>query len=150
MSNATNKIVSPQSAILGLVDLLNKSACSTRAPTVTASLAAANIFAGPVANASADTKISKIDVKAMASAIGGVSVDTLIGVWVWDGTTAYMIDEIQFRGSTPSATTPSAYTEKAYDDFNLPATYRLYFSTSVATTSAASALGVVVHGAPLG
>ena len=64
MANTMNSIASPQAAFLGHCNLAAVTACTTRGPTATANLAAANIVIGLAANANADQKVSKIAIKA--------------------------------------------------------------------------------------
>lgn len=121
-------------------------ACTTRAPTATASLGAANIIALTAASTNG-LRIDSISVNAAASAIGGATTAGLVGIWLWDGTNAYLIEEIQVTAVTPSATTPSFSATWVPDQpIVLPAAHRLYVSTSVTTTAAANALVVTAYG----
>lgn len=150
MSNIANSIITAQNAILGVCNLAAVGACTTRGPTATASLAAANIFLLVPANALADIPISKISVKGISTAITAATVAQLVGIWHWDGTNAYMIDEIIVTAVTPSTTVASFKLDTIYDDLVLPATHALYASTTIATTAATTALQVKAHGAALG
>lgn len=147
MANTANSITSPQAAFLGHCDLTGASACTTRAPTATASLAGANIVIALAANATADQRISKIVVKGASSSISAATAGNLVGIWVWDTTKAYLLDEIPVSAVTPSTTVASFYGEKTFDDLVLPATHALYMSVTVATTSSTTALVASIHGA---
>ena len=132
----------PYSKSLGLI---TTPACTTRAPTATASLAAANIIElTPVSTNG--RRIDAIEVNAAANAIAGATVAGLVGVWQWDGTTATLIDEIQVTAVTPSATVPSFTTTKYYTDLILPAAFKLFVSTSVTLAAATTALSVTAFG----
>lgn len=150
MSNLGNNVITAQNAILGVCNLAAVSACTTRAPTATASLAGANISLLVAANATADQQISKISVKAISTSITAPTVAQVVGIWHWDGTNAYMIDEILVTVVTPSTTAASFKLDTIYDDLVLPATHALYASTTIATTAATTALQVKAHGAALG
>ena len=148
MANTPNSVITAQAAVLGRTSLAVVSACTTRGPTATAGLAAANIIVcvPTVAN---DFKISKISVKGISTSMTAPTAAQLVGVWDWDGTNAYMVDEIVVTALTPSTIVASFLTEKLYDDFVLPAGHALYISTTVATTAATTALAVTAHGATL-
>lgn len=132
--------------IVAIASLAAVAACTTRAPTATAGLAAANIIALTAVSTSG-LRIDSIEVTGAANAIGGATTAGLVGIWAWDGTTAYLIDEISVNATTPSATTPTFQAIKYYTNpIALPAAYRLYCSTSVTTTAAANALSVAASG----
>src|SRR4051812_47507726 len=114
MSNTANSVMTPQNAILAHCNLSAVTACTTRGPTATASLAGANIVIALAANATADQKISKISIKGSSTAFTAPNAAQIVGIWHWDGTTAYLIDEILTTLVTPSTTVASFYGEKLY------------------------------------
>ena len=120
-------------------------ACTTRAPTVTASLAAANIVA-LTSTSTNGRRIDRIQVKASSTAIGAATVAQVVGLWLWDGTTAWLFDEILVTVVTPSTTAASFDTSNTYTTLVLPAAYKLYMSTTVTTTASTTALIVTVYG----
>lgn len=148
MANTPNAYMTPQAAVLGHANLAAVTACTTRGPTATAGLAAANIVV-LVPTVATDCKITKISLKAISTSITAPTAAQLIGVWDWDGTTAYLVKEIVVSLVTPSTTSPSFESDTLYDDFTLPAGHALYTSTTVTTTAATTALGVTAHGATL-
>lgn len=148
MANTPGSYMSPQAAVLGHCNLAAVTACTTRGPTVTAGLAAANI-AVCVPTVASDCKISKIDVKGISTAIAVATAAQIVGIWDWDGATAYLVDEIIVDLATPSTTVASFQREKVYDDFVLPAGHALYVSTTITTTASTTALGVTAHGATM-
>lgn len=118
-------------------------ACTTRAPTVTASLAAANITElCPVSTNG--RRIDKIAVQACSSAITAATAAQTVLIWLWDGTTAYVIDEFVVTLQTPSTTAAAFRLEKTYTTLVLPAAFKLYMSTTVTTTASTTALSVQV------
>jgi len=121
-------------------------ACTTRAPTATASLAAANITAF-VPISTNGLRIDSIQVNGCSSGISVASVANVVGIWLWDGTTAFLINEILTTAVTPSATAV-AYTGTLTfpQPLNLPAAFALYASVSVTTTAAGAALQVTAFG----
>ncbi len=141
--NTPSSIMSPQAAFLGHCNLAAVTACTTRGPTATAGLAAANIVIALAANATADQKISKIAIKGISTSFTAATAAQIVGIWHWDGTTAYLVDEILVTLVTPSTTVASFEGEVVYDDFVLPATHALYMSVSITTT----ALLGTIHGA---
>jgi hypothetical protein len=122
------------------------SACTTRAPTATAGLAAANIIALTAVSTNG-LRIDSIQVQACSNAIGATTAAQTVLIWMWDGTNAYVIDEIQVSATTPSATTPAFTFMKTYTNSILvPAANILYVSTTVATTASTTALLVSAFG----
>ena len=113
--------------------LAAQTACTTRAPTATASLAGANITAF-VPVSTNGLRIDSIQVNA-------------VGIWMWDGTTAFMILEIAVTAVTPSTTSASFTTTYTFSaPLVLPAAFALYASTTVTTTAAGTALQVTAFG----
>lgn len=141
----TSKPIFAQAPFAAALSLATVSACVTRAPTATAALAAANIF--ELAPVSTDgRRIDRITVRACSTSITAASTAGLVGIWMWDGTNAYLIDEIAVSAVTPSATTAAFTVSKDYDLSFYPATFKLFASTTVATTASTNALQVVAYG----
>lgn len=135
----------PVSPYIKSLSLAAVSACTTRAPTATASLAAANIIElTPVSTNG--RRIDRIEVNAASSSITATTAAQLVGIWAWDGTTAYLIDEITVSAQAPSATSLSFSTYKDYTTLVLPAAFKLFASTTVTTTASTTALSVTVFG----
>lgn|SRR5574340_90759 len=149
MANTGNNIISGQNAGLFHANLAAVTACTTRGPTATAGLAAANIIVCIPAVAS-DFKISKVAVKGISTSMTAPTAAQLVGLWHWDGTTAYLVKEIPVTLVTPSTTVVSFEGEMLFDDFVLPAGDALYVSTTITTTAATTALDVAAHGAFMG
>lgn len=126
-------------------DLTAATACTTRGPTATAGLAAANILAltGTSTNG---RRIDRITVQAASTAIGAATAAQVVGIWMWDGTTAYLIDEFAVTLVTPSTTAVSFTLTKTYTTLILPAAFKLYMSTTITTTANTTALSVSVFG----
>ncbi len=120
-------------------------ACTTRAPTATASLAAANIFELTPASTNG-VRVDKITVRACSSSISAATVAQTVLIWLWDGTTAYVVDELTVTAQTPSTTSPAFSVSNTYSNLVLPPTYKLFASTTVTTTASTTALSVQVFG----
>jgi hypothetical protein len=120
------------------------SACTTRLPTVAASLAAAKIFPLTVVSTNGK-KIDKIRIKASSSSITAASASQLVTIWYHDGTNAFPLIDIQVNLITPSTTSGSFETEQALN-ITLPAAHTLYVSTTIATTAATTALSIFAFG----
>ena len=135
-----------QSPLYKSLSLAAVTACSTRAPTVTANLATSNILELLPTSANG-VRVDMITVVGCSSAITAATTAGLIGVWVWDGTTAYLLTEIVISAVTPSTTVPSfTATYIPPIPLVLPSTYKLFASTTVTTTASTNALEVNVFG----
>ena len=120
-------------------------ACTTRGPTATASLAGANILAF-VPVSTNGLRIDVIQVKACSTSFVAATTANIVGIWMWDGTTAYLIDELLVTAVTPSTSVASFTTSKSYTNLVLPSTFALYASVAVTTTAATTALSVQAFG----
>ncbi len=149
MSNTANNFMSGQAAFLGHCDLSAATACTTRAPTATANLATSNSVIALASNGSSDQKISKIVVKGISTSITAATAANLVQIWDYDGTKAYLVDELVVSAVTPSTTAVSFQAEKLYDDLTLPVGHDLYMSVTVTTTASTTALQANIHGAHL-
>lgn len=121
-------------------------ACATRAPTATAGLAAANILElTPVSTNG--RRIDGITVSGCSNAMTAATTAGLVGIWLWDGTTAYLLTEISVSAVTPSTTVAAFVTTYIPPvPLILPAAYKLFASTTVTTTASTNALDVAVFG----
>ena len=118
-------------------------ACTTRAPTVTASLAAANILIlVPTTGNTDGRRIERIRIKASSSSFTAASAAQTVTIWRHDGTTAYPLFELLLVSKAPS-TTATSYEQEYPCDVRLSSTESLYYSTSITTGAATTAF--VVH-----
>lgn len=126
--------------------LVAQTACTTRAPTATASLAGANITAF-VPISTNGLRIDSIQVNAVGTSVTTANAANLVDIWLWDGTTAFMILEIAVTAVTPSATAAAFTTTYTFPaPLILPAAFALYASTTVTTTATGTALQVTAYG----
>ena len=126
--------------------LAAQTACTTRAPTATASLAGANITAF-VPTSTNGLRIDSIQVNAAGTSISTINAANIVGIWLWDGTTAFLIQEILVTAVTPSTTAAAFTTTYTFPaPLVMPAAFALYASTTVTTTAAGTALQVTAFG----
>ena len=149
MANTANSVMTPQNAVLAIADLTAVTACTTRGPTATASLAGANIVIFVPANATGDQTIAQIRIKAASTAFTSASAAQTVSIWQWDGTKAWIIDEILTSVVTPSTTVASGYWDVLYTNLVIPATHALYASTSITTAANTTALLAIAYGGAL-
>ena len=73
----------------------------------------------------------------------GTSLAGLLFVWLYDGTTATLIDEIALSAVTGSTTTAAVKVDTSYANagFNVPPSYQLFVSVTVAQDLNAYAFG---------
>ena len=148
MATTPNSVVLAQVPNIVSVDLTAATACTTRAPTVTASLAAANIL--PFVPVSANgQRIDAVSLKGASSSISAATAVQTVTIWEWDGTKAWPIKEIVTTLVTPSTTVASYESGLIPLGIVLPATHALYISTSITTTAATTALVATAYGALL-
>lgn len=120
-------------------------ACTTRAPTASAGLAAANILLF-VPTQTNGWRLDSIRVKGCSSAITAPTAAQIIGIWDFDGTTAWLIDELLVSVITPSTTVASYQALSVYNGLFIPSTHSLYMSTTITTTAATTALLITASG----
>ena len=126
--------------------LAAQTAATTRAPTATASLAGANITAF-VPISTNGLRIDSIQVNAAGTSISTINAANIVGIWLWDGTTAFLIQEILVTAVTPSTTAAAFTTTYTFPaPLVMPAAFALYASTTVTTTAAGTALQVTAFG----
>jgi len=148
MAVTANSVITPQGPLLAALSLAAVTACATRAPTVSASLATANIFqlVAPTTNG---FRLDRISVKGSSSSITAATVAQTVLIWLFDGATAWCYDEIPVTAVTPSTTAASFQGYNMYQGLVLPSTWSVYASTTVTTTAATTALDVIAQGAAL-
>jgi hypothetical protein len=126
--------------------LAAQTACTTRGPTATANLAAANIIE-IVPTSTNGLRIDSIQVNACSTSFVAPTAGNIVGIWVWDATTAFLFTEILVTAVTPSTTVAGFTTTLTFaNPLVLPSTFKLYASLSVTTTASTTALQVSVMG----
>jgi hypothetical protein len=148
MAATPNSIITAQAPYAIVGDLTGATACTTRLPTATASLAGANILAF-VPVSTNGRRIDWVSVKAASSSFTAPTVAQTITIWMHDGTKAYPIKEIVTTVVTPSTTVASYDSGPVPLGIVLPAAFSLYMSTSITTTTSTTALTISAFGADL-
>lgn len=73
-------------------------------------------------------RVDRISVHSKAT-----SAASIVFIWLYDGTTAFLIDEIPIAVVTASNTVPAFDVYNTYNNLILPSTYQLYVSQTVQT-----------------
>ena len=142
----TSTPIFAQAPYMACTTLAAQTACTTRGPTATASLAAANIVQ-IVPTSTNGLRIDAIQVNACSTSFTAPTAGNIVGIWVHDGTTAYLFTEILVTAVTPSTTVAGFTTTLTFaNPLVLPSTFKLFASVSVTTTASTTALQVCVMG----
>jgi hypothetical protein len=149
MANTFNNIMGPSDGVLATANFAAVTACTTRGPTATASLAAANIIA-LVAVTTETTKISGFTIKGASTSMTAPTAAQIVTIWHHNGTTAFPIRELVITAETPNTTTIKSFEQyTAIDDHVIPIGHSLYASTTVTTTASTTAFVLHAHGAKM-
>lgn len=142
----TSTPIFAQTPYVKTLSMAAQTACSTRAPTATASTTAAQIIAF-VPVSTNGLRIDSIQVNACGTGITTANAANVVGIWADDATNAYLITEILVTAVTPSATAAAFTTTYTFPiPLNLPAAFTLKASVGVTTTAAGTALQVTAFG----
>ena len=91
-----------------------------------------------ITGVAAGTRIAEVVVKV---AVSGASTAAVVRLWLYDGTTYYLFDEIALAAATSSASVVSTRGRATYDNLILPsASWSLRASTSVGQATHVTAL----------
>ena len=82
------------------------------------------------------TRVDSITAKASS-----VSTATNIFIWIYNGTTSYLFDELDITSVAAANTVDSASVTKSYTTLTLPSTYQLYISQTVQANATVFAFG---------
>jgi hypothetical protein len=82
------------------------------------------------------TRIDAIEVVAQGNSTAGLQT-----IWIYNGTTSYMFDEISIPTATANTTTLASANTITYTTLVLPPTYQLYVSQQVASNVSIFAFG---------
>jgi hypothetical protein len=121
----------PLTPIVGIATLTTATAVTSRANiTGTTGLTALT------ATSTNGTRVDAITVKSKAT-----SVASQVSIWIYNGTTSFLFDEINVVVVTAGNTADSFTLTRRYNNLVLPATYQLYISESVQTDLTVFAFG---------
>lgn len=121
----------PLTPIVGIATLTSPSAITSRA-NITGTTGLTQL----TATSTNGTRIDAIQVKGKAT-----NSASNVFIWVYNGTTSYLFDEIDLPATTAANTTDSVLFQRVYQSFVLPPTYQLFISVSVAADINTYALG---------
>jgi len=142
----TSTPIFAQTPYVKTLSMAAQTACTTRAPTATASTTAANIIAFVPASTNG-LRIDSIQVNACGTGISTANAANVVGIWADDATNAYLITEILVTAVTPSTTAAAFTTTYTFPiPLNLPAAFTLKASVGVTTTAGGTALMVTAFG----
>ncbi len=148
MATTPNSIITAQTPYVVNANFAAITACTTRGPTATANLAAANIIIF-VPTSTNGARIDAVSLKACSTSFTAASVVAVYTIWEWDGTTAFPIKEIVTAIVTPSTTVASYESGLVPLNIVLPSTHALYLSVSITTTASTTAMAATAYGALL-
>ena len=124
----TNQAVYPQTPATEIATLTAPTAITSRA-NITSTTGLVQLTAISVTN---PKRVDAIVVKSKGTSLAGI-----LFVWLYDGTTSYLRDEIDLTAVTPSTTVDSMLVAKNYitnapeGSIQLKVTHQLYISTTV-------------------
>lgn len=120
---ANTSPIFPLTPIVGIATLTAATAVTSRA-NITGTTGLTQL----TATSTNGTRVDAIAVKAKAT-----TVASNVGIWIYNGTTSYLFDEIDATVVTAATTTDSFTFTKTYTTLVLPPTYQLFISETVQT-----------------
>lgn len=123
----------PVSPITGIATLTTATAVTSRA-----NISGTTGLTVLTATSTYGTRIDQITIKGKAT-----TVASNVFIWVYNGTTSFLLDEIAISAITAGNTTDSFSISKTYNNLVLPPTYQLYISETVQTDVTVFAFGGV-------
>lgn len=118
---ANTQPIFPVAPIVGIATLTAAAAITVRTNIV----GTAGLVALTLASA-AGLRVDAIVIKAKGS-----TPACAVGIWISDGATSYLFDEIDLTAVTASTTVDAFAVARTYTNLVLPPTYRLYVSETV-------------------
>lgn len=114
----------PLTPLIGIATLTAATAITSRA-NITGTTGLTQLTA---ANATQPARIDQIVMKGK-----GVTVASIVGLWLYNGTTSFLFDEIDVAAVTASTTVDSILASKSYTTLVIPINYQLFISETVQT-----------------
>lgn len=130
---ANTSPIFPVAPAIGIASLNAATALTTRTPIV-----GTTGLTQLTPTSTNGTRVDQITVKGQ-----GTTVASNICIWIYNGTTSYLIDEFDVTVVTAGNTTDSFVLAKTYTNLVLPPTYQLYVSQTVQTNVTVFAEGGV-------
>ena len=116
----TNLPVFTQSPVVGIATLTSPTAITSRA-NITGTTGLTQL----TPTSTNGKRVDAITVKGKGTSVAGI-----VFVWIYNGTTSYIFDEIDVTAITGSTTLDSFTLTKSYTTLVLPPTYQLFISIS--------------------
>ena len=128
---ASTSPIFPNVPVIGIASVVSATAVTSRAPIVgTTGLV-------KLTDASTNgTRIDAIEVVAQGNSTAGLQT-----IWIYNGTTSYVFDEISIPTATANTTTLASANTVTYSTLTLPPTYQLYVSQQVTSNVTIYAFG---------
>jgi len=128
---ANTSPIFPLTPVIGVAELVTATAVTARTSiTGTTGLVALT----PVSTNG--KRVDQITVKAQ-----GTTVASILFLWLYNGTKAFLLDEIDITAVTPSNTVDAFSLTRTYQNLIIPPTYQLYISQTVQTNVSVFANG---------
>lgn len=113
----------PETPVIGIATLTSATAITSRA-NITGTTGLVQL----TPTSTDGKRIDSIRVKGK-----GTTVASILSIWLYNGTTSFLYDEIVIDAVTASNTAISDLGSRTYSDLALPPTYQLYVSQTVQT-----------------
>lgn len=123
----------PLSPVIGIATLTTATAVTSRA-NITGTTGLVQL----TATSTNGTRVDAITITGKAT-----TVASIVDVWIYNGTTSFLFDEILVTAVTASTTVAAFNFTKGYTNLVLPPTYQLYISEQVQTDLNVTAFGGV-------
>lgn len=131
--SANTTPIFPSAPVVGIATLVSATAITTET-NITGTTGLVQL----TATSTNGTRVDNITVRAQ-----GTTVASKLDIWLYNGTTSYLLDEIDIAALTPSTILDTVFVSKGYTNLVLPPTYQLYISQTVQTNVNVFAFGGV-------
>jgi hypothetical protein len=128
---ASTSPIFPNVPIIGIANVSGQTPVTARTP-ITGTTGLVQL----TATSTNGTRVDAITVKATGNSTAG-----LLDVWIYNGTTSFLFDEIAYATVTANTTTVSNVATTTYATLTLPPTYQLFVSQQVTSNCAVFAFG---------
>ena len=128
---ASTSPIFPNVPIIGIANVSGQTAVTARTP-ITGTTGLVKL----TDTSTNGTRIDAITVKATGTSVAG-----LLDIWIYNGTTSFLFDEIAYAAVTANTTTVSNVATTTYATLTLPPTYQIYVSQQVTSNCAVFAFG---------
>lgn len=131
MALTGNNVITPQDVLLGIGTMTTPTAVTSRA-NITGTTSLSQVTATTTNGA----VVREIVVKAKGNTAAAV-----VGIWIYNGVTSYLFDEITVSAVTASNTVEAFRARRTYDNLELGPTDQIFASTTIQQDYNVLALG---------